>query len=90
MSQPIDLTSAAPTPELLRPSRAPWTWFLLPFVAALLAFVAIGPVLVAFVSGGSVRWVGPAVALVAAAIAVVAVDPRSGRVEGAGRPVAEA
>lgn len=52
--------------------------------------VALGPVLVAFVSGGSVRWVGPAVAIVTAAIAVVAVDPRSGRVEGAGRPVAEA
>ena len=40
MSQPIDLTSAAPDPELLTPSRAPWTWLLIPFVAALLAFAS--------------------------------------------------
>ena len=40
MSQPLDLTSTAPDPELLQPSRAPWTWLLIPFVAALLAFAS--------------------------------------------------
>ena len=39
--------------------------------------VAIGPVMAALIGGGSVRWVGPAVAFVAAVIAVAAVDKRS-------------
>ena len=43
--------------------------------------VAIGPVMAALIGGGSVRWVGPAVAFVAAVIAVAAVDKRRPLVE---------